>query len=195
VPEQVISPVGSNPDTGTQVSPGAAGQRTQTAARGFSFHDFLSAINPLQYIPVVGSIYRAATGDVIPEALQRAGSLLFSGLLGGPVGVITSIATTIAEKATGIDPDRIIAAQLHPASPPVAARNDPPPSAPDPSNKAASSPLAMTQAQLAAYGVRTDASGNLSLGTIKGADVLNTIELGRQSQLAAAYAANQSQPS
>ena len=32
-------------------------------ASGFSFHDVLDAINPLQHIPLVGSIYRAVTHD------------------------------------------------------------------------------------------------------------------------------------
>lgn len=58
---------------------------------GFSFHELLSALNPLQYMPVVGTLYRAMTGDVIPEALQRAGSLVVSGLLGGPIGVALNV--------------------------------------------------------------------------------------------------------
>ena len=87
---------------------------------GFSFHEFLSAMNPLQYLPVVGTIYRAVTGDVIPEALRDGGSMLVSGLLGGPIGLITYIATTIAEKITGIDPEKIVASVLNPAPPTVA---------------------------------------------------------------------------
>ena len=164
-----------------------------TGHHGFSFHDFLSAINPLQYLPVVGTIYRAATGDMIPEPLQRAGSLLVSGLLGGPIGVMTSIATTIAEKVTGIDPEKFVMAHLHPASPKVAALDEAPPAgeapaiAPASSMSSASTRLAMTPAQLAAYGVRVDGSGNLRLGDIEGADVLNTLELGRLSKVAAVY--------
>jgi hypothetical protein len=72
-----------------------------------SFHDVLSALNPLQYLPVVGTIYRAVTGDQIPEAMRRIGSLAMSTLIGGPIGFITNIATTIAEKLTGIDLDRV----------------------------------------------------------------------------------------
>ena len=71
-----------------------------------SFHDILHALNPLQYIPVVGTIYRAVTGDQIPELLRRGGSLLVSTLMGGPVGAITNIATTILEKITGFDIDK-----------------------------------------------------------------------------------------
>jgi hypothetical protein len=186
-------------DPHTIVSPeAAAGNKMASGRHGFSFHDFLSAINPLQYLPVVGTIYRAVTGDVIPEPLPRAGSLLVSGLLGGPIGVITSIATTIAEKATGIDPEKIIAAQFHAVPSTKAARDEAPLAAPaltiEPASST-SSGLAMTSAQLAAYGVRMDASGTLRLGDIEGADVLNSLELGRLSRIASVYAANQSRNS
>jgi hypothetical protein len=52
---------------------GSAGATAQRLAReepgDISFGDVLSALNPLQYLPVVGSIYRAVTGDTIPETL------------------------------------------------------------------------------------------------------------------------------
>ena len=67
----------------------------------------LSALNPLQYIPVVGTLYRAATGDTIPEGTRMAGGMVVSVLMGGPVGLVTNIATTMFEKVTGFDPDRI----------------------------------------------------------------------------------------
>ncbi len=73
-----------------------------------SFHDVLSALNPLQYVPVVGSIYRAATGDVPPEPVRIIGSLIFSGLTGGPIGLAINAGVTAAEKITGIDPDHIM---------------------------------------------------------------------------------------
>jgi hypothetical protein len=106
----------------TSTNPAAAAAPAMAAhGHGFSFHELLSAMNPLQYLPVVGTIYRAVTGDVIPEALRDGGSMLVSGLLGGPIGLITYIATTIAEKITGIDPEKIVAAVLKPAPPAVAA--------------------------------------------------------------------------
>jgi hypothetical protein len=175
-------------------SPVAAAPRTATHEHGWSFHDILSALNPLQYLPVVGTIYRALTGDVISEPLRRAGSLVVSGLLGGPIGLITSIVTTLAEKITGIEPEKIISAQFNRGAP-AAVAADVVPAAISAAvislNSAASTSLAMTPAQLAAYGVTTDASGTLRLGDIRGADVLNTIEQGRHARAAAAYAANQ----
>src|ERR1700676_2593104 len=84
--------------------PPAPARTTTAEDHGFKFHDLLSAMNPLQYLPVVGTLYRAWTGDVIPEALRRAGSMVVSGLLGGPIGLLMNIAVTIAEKITDIDP-------------------------------------------------------------------------------------------
>jgi hypothetical protein len=85
-------------------SPASAGASDH---RGASFHDVLSALNPLQYVPVVGSIYRALTGDIPPEPARIIGSFLASGLAGGPIGLAINAAVTAAEKITGIDPDHI----------------------------------------------------------------------------------------
>lgn len=55
---------------------------------GFSFGDILDIINPLQHIPVISSIYRKISGDVIAPSMQIAGDALF----GGPIGAAISIA-------------------------------------------------------------------------------------------------------
>jgi hypothetical protein len=183
-----IQGVGTSP-----AIPAAFTAATSAADHPFSFHNLLSAMNPLQYLPVVGTIYRAITGDVIPEALQRAGSMLVSGLMGGPIGLMINIATTIAEKATGIDPEKIVAAQLNPqpspAAPPASLQAGSP-AAPAPQPPATA--VALTPTQLTAYGVRSDPAGTLMLGTIEGADVLNAIQLAKlRKTAAAAYAANQ----
>jgi hypothetical protein len=173
----------------SSVNPPEPAPPKAATSHGFSFRDLLSALNPLQYLPVVGTIYRAATGDVIPEGVRYAGSMIASGLLGGPVGVVTSIAVTLAEKATGIDPEKIVAGLFQNASsaPPASAPGTPVAvAAPD------SSSLALSPQQLAAYGVHVDRAGTLHLGDIHGADVLNSLELARLNRAAAAYAANQS---
>ena len=79
-----------------------------TGGAGQSFLAVLNALNPLQYLPVVGTIYRAVTGDTIPEGLRIAGTLAVGAAISGPVGLVTGIAAIIAEKATGIDPDKIL---------------------------------------------------------------------------------------
>ncbi len=93
--------------SGTTSAIAAPAAKAAPANDGPSFHDILSALNPLQYVPVVGTIYRAITGDTIPEALRVAGSFVFSALTGGPIGMVLNAATIIAEKATGIDPEAI----------------------------------------------------------------------------------------
>jgi hypothetical protein len=55
---------------------------------GFTFGDILDIVNPLQHIPVVSSIYRKITGDIIAPSMQIAGDALF----GGPIGAAISIA-------------------------------------------------------------------------------------------------------
>lgn len=60
----------------------------QTAGDGFGFDDFLDIINPLQHLPVIGTAYRAITGDAIETPARLAGGALFGGIFGflGAVG-------------------------------------------------------------------------------------------------------------
>jgi hypothetical protein len=71
-----------------------------------SFHDVLTALNPLQYLPVIGTIYRSVTGDQIAEPIRRIGSAIVSGLMGGPIGVAIDLVMLAAEKVTGVDLDQ-----------------------------------------------------------------------------------------
>jgi hypothetical protein len=66
------------------------------------FRDVLSAINPLQYLPVVGMIYREATGDTVPPAFRIGVSAVASMLFGGPIGLaVTMIGAAVMEVADG----------------------------------------------------------------------------------------------
>ena len=56
----------------------------------FGFFDFLDIINPLQHIPIVGTIYRHITGDEIGVVAQVAGGALFGGAIGAAAGVATA---------------------------------------------------------------------------------------------------------
>ncbi|HTB47262.1 MAG TPA: hypothetical protein VK741_26830 [Acetobacteraceae bacterium] len=160
-----------------------------------AFHDVLSALNPLQYLPVIGTIYRAVTGDQIPEAVRRIGSLVVSGLLGGPIGVAVNLAVMVAEKLTGVDLDQTgqkLLAGSAPAARP--ADNPAPASGPVPvvhADTAAPPASAPSQpwspAQLAAYGVTTTGDSMLKLANLTGADVLNALELLRIQGARAAY--------
>lgn len=66
---------------------------------GFSFHDLLSVVNPLQHIPIVSTLYRAITGDTIKPLARVAGDTLY----GGWMGCVSSVANIVFEKETGKD--------------------------------------------------------------------------------------------
>lgn len=61
------------------------------------FDDVLDVVNPLQHLPVVGTVYRAITGDKIGDVEKVAGDTLY----GGPIGLVTSLADVAFEKITG----------------------------------------------------------------------------------------------
>jgi hypothetical protein len=66
---------------------------------GLSWDDVQDALNPLQHVPVIGTIYRALTGDDIAPAARMAGGTIY----GGPLGFMTSLANVVMEEATGSD--------------------------------------------------------------------------------------------
>jgi len=66
---------------------------------GFGFLDLLDAVNPLQHIPIVSSIYREVTGDEIGNPARIAGGFLF----GGVIGLVSSIANAVIDETTGKD--------------------------------------------------------------------------------------------
>jgi len=149
----------------------------QQAGHQMTFRDVLSELNPLQYLPVLGTIYRAVTGDTIPETARTVGSFIVSGLIGGPVGLATNAALLAIEKVTGIDPEKIgqdLLASLgignQGAGIVVAAAQ----SAADQTPLA---PVAWSPSQLTAYGVTITAGGVMRCGKLEGADVLKDIEL------------------
>lgn len=90
------------------VNPSAAGQRAAAASAArataagteddsLSFGDVLDIVNPLQHFPIVGTLYRAVTGDTIKTLPKIAGDALF----GGIPGLASSVADSIFQKITG----------------------------------------------------------------------------------------------
>lgn len=75
---------------------------------GPSFWDFLDVINPLQHLPIVGTIYRAVTGDEIGTVARLAGGTLY----GGPLGFGAAMVDVAAESATGGDVGEHMVAML-----------------------------------------------------------------------------------
>ncbi len=110
---------------------------------------------------------------------------MVSGLMGGPVGLVVSLATLAFEKLTGIDfedlEQRVIASVMPSqpapavASAPALALASAPAAAPETEIQAPGKPW--TPNQLIAYGVVTLGDGTLQQGTVSGADVLNELQL------------------
>jgi hypothetical protein len=65
----------------------------------FGFDDFLDLINPLQHLPIIGTLYRAWTGDEISGPARILGDALY----GGPLGLAFGVFDAIVEDATGKD--------------------------------------------------------------------------------------------
>ena len=178
----VTAALPSSPVPSTTAAGGA-----QPAGSHTSFHSILSELNPLQYLPVIGTIYRAVTGDTIPEAVRSIGSFLVSGLIGGPIGLATNVAMQAIERVTGIDPEKIGHDVL--AGMGVGHRDaDFMVASAMPSDTTASAPefAGWSPAQLTAYGVMTTSGGMMQRGAVEGADVLNGLELGRHENATAA---------
>lgn len=70
-----------------------------TASFESVFEDLLDIVNPLQHLPVVGTLYRAVTGDKMGTVEKIAGDALYGGLW----GAVGALADTAFEAVTGKD--------------------------------------------------------------------------------------------
>lgn len=78
----------------------------------FGFADLLDIINPLQHLPVIGSIYRWATGDRPGDGARVIGDTIY----GGPIGLVTGVLAVLTEDGEGHDlGEQAIAALIGPA--------------------------------------------------------------------------------
>ncbi len=82
--------------------PGASNQQSTSepalfGGDGIGLDDVVDVINPLQHIPFVSHLYRAATGDTLSMGAQMIGG----GVFGGVIGAASSFVTAVVEEATG----------------------------------------------------------------------------------------------
>jgi len=94
-------PAGAKPASVlAQSVPGVPSSATGTASaqphEGF-FHHLWNVVNPLQHVPVIGTIYRAITGEHLDAVEKIAGDTLYGGLW----GAIASVADVAFEGLTG----------------------------------------------------------------------------------------------
>ena len=66
-----------------------------------SHEEAMQGLNPLQHVPVLGTIYRAATGQNIPTTMRVAGAAL----VGGPLGAIGAGFMSLVEALFQMGPD------------------------------------------------------------------------------------------
>ena len=57
------------------------------------FDEFLEGLNPLHHLPVIGMIYRGATGRELHPTVRVLGGLL----LGGPAGLVATVGLALLE--------------------------------------------------------------------------------------------------
>lgn len=79
-----------------KVTATASADKSGNQDEGF-FHHLLDVVNPLQHLPVIGTIYRAITGEHIGPVEQIAGDTLYGGLW----GAVSSVADVAFEGITG----------------------------------------------------------------------------------------------
>src|ERR1044071_2583297 len=83
---------------GVPVSADKSSDDTSGAAPHESFfHHLWDVVNPLQHLPVIGTIYRAITGEHLDPVEKIAGDTLYGGLW----GAVSSIADVAFEGLTG----------------------------------------------------------------------------------------------
>jgi hypothetical protein len=75
------------------------GEKPLISNDALSFKDVLDTINPLQQLPVVGTVYRSVTGDTISTISRLVGGAI----LGGPIGFMVAALSAGFEAATGGD--------------------------------------------------------------------------------------------
>ena len=133
----------------------AENEPPDTGEVDMSFWDFVDIINPLQHIPVVGSVYRELTGDSIKGVSRVIGG----GLYGSIVGMVAAIGSAIVEDATGKDPGGHLIALFKddesetPAVQPTAVAQAPAvPTAPVPAAPAQAAPAQVAMAEPATAG-------------------------------------------
>ena len=86
--------MGIDATTPAAAAPAPADQKSASKSSDwdFSFHNLLDIINPLEHLPIIGTIYRAITGTHIGIPEKIAGDALYGGLWGAVSGAARTIA-------------------------------------------------------------------------------------------------------
>lgn len=125
-----------------------------------TWRDAIDIVNPLHQIPLVGDIYRSATGEKISGLARVLGGFLYGGLSGG---FVASLTAAYAQAHEDQSPGERVVAMLFGDEPATA------PSAPEPAKiqlASADLPLPVTQALLARDGAAQQAVTGLNIPSV-----------------------------
>lgn len=120
---EAASPIAAPPVPADQ---GAVAKDSKSSDWDFSFHNLLSIINPLEHLPVIGTIYRAITGTHIGVPERIAGDALYGGLWGAVSGAADAVfeavtgkdfGSTVLALFTGHHHDKAVASNVQPVAP------------------------------------------------------------------------------
>ncbi len=92
---------------------------TWTNEADFSFEDLIDIVNPMQHLPVIGSVYRKVTGDEISAPSRIIGGSIF----GGPVGLAMALVNALTEEISGRDLGETVIALFEDEEAPVPAED------------------------------------------------------------------------
>ena len=104
VPAAVTTPIAPPRLTVFDVGSESCPQGQLPGEAVFSVDEAEHALNPLQHLPVVGTLYRQVTGETIPPPLSILGSLV-TGAMFGPIGILGSVAFNFAQELIRLGPD------------------------------------------------------------------------------------------
>jgi hypothetical protein len=102
------------------------------AGKSFSFHDLLDAINPLQHLPVIGTLYRHFTGDQMGNVAEVVGD----GIYGGVLGLASGVLNVAVKEITGKDIGENLISMVTGDDPPTGTSTVPPTAAAPPQESA-----------------------------------------------------------
>lgn len=119
--------------------PGDQKAASKSSDWDFSFHNLLDIVNPLEHLPIIGTIYRAITGTHIGIPERIAGDALYGGLWGAVSGAADAafeavtgkdFGSTMLALFTGPHRDTAVASNVT-VTPPVKLPDPPPDPTPD----------------------------------------------------------------
>jgi len=162
----------------------------------FSFHDVLDAINPLQHLPVIGTVYRHFTGDKIGNVAEVVGDGIYGGLLGLASGALNVAVKEMTGKDIGENLIALVegddsAAASAPAPTPSTPQARPPSAPPAPQPKPPVAAVADAQAPAQETATPGAVNGTKPLPIARGFLPIDTSDRGIMAMRATAATHNQ----